>query len=149
MAAWQLKKKGLFKAEGEGQNMVEMLIKFWKSLKYALNGVKLGFYSRKNVAALSITAVLLAVLLIWLGTSKIRFAIIMAAWITVVIVEIINTAVESVIDALHPGFSMNMGRAKDMMAGAVFLTLFSATMLSFLMIWDPLVLKLAKIFGGG
>ncbi len=126
-----------------------MLVKFWKSLKYALNGVRFGFYSRKNVAALTITAVLLAGLLIWLGTSKIRFAIIMVAWITVVIVEIVNTAVETVIDALHPGFDKTMGRAKDMMAGAVFLSLFSATMLSFLMIWDPLILKLTKLFGGG
>lgn len=129
--------------------MLEMIKKFWKSLKYALNGVRFGFYSRKNVAALTITAVLLAVLLIWLGTSKIKFAIIMAAWITVVIVEIINTAVETVIDALHPGFSKNMGRAKDMLAGAVFLSLVSAIMLSVLMIWDPLVIKLIKTFGNG
>lgn len=129
--------------------MFEMLTKFWKSLKYALNGVKFGFYSKKNMAAFSIAAVLLAFLLIWLGTSKIKFAIIMAAWIVVIIVEIINTAVETVIDSLHPGFDKNMGKAKDMLAGAVFLSLLSAIMLSFLMIWDPLVIKVAKLFSGG
>ena len=129
--------------------MVEMLNKFWKSLKYALNGVRFGFYSKKNMAALCIAAAILAFVLIWLGTSKIKFAIIMAAWIVVIIVEIINTAVETVIDSLHPGFDKNMGRAKDMMAGAVFLSLSSAIMLSVLMIWDPLVIKIAKLFAGG
>lgn len=49
-----------------------------------------------------------------------------AEWIAVLIciamvmgTELINTSVESICDALHPGYSEKIGAAKDLAAGAV------------------------------
>jgi diacylglycerol kinase len=119
--------------------------KLWKSLIYALNGVKYGFITRKNMTVFLCVAMLVAVLIIWLGTSKIKFAIIMAAWILVIIIEITNTAIEKVIDTLHPEYSKGMGHAKDVMAGAVFIALLSAICVTLLMVWDPLMEKIIQL----
>jgi diacylglycerol kinase (ATP) len=119
---------------------------------YAIKGIGYGFYSRKNMTVFLIVAVLVAFLLAWLGTSKIKFTIIMASWMLVIIMEITNSAVEKIIDTIHPGYSKDIGRAKDMMAGAVFIAITAASIVTILMIWDPLVTKLfnisAKMQGG-
>ncbi len=122
-----------------------MLTKLWKSLIYALKGVQYGFVTRKNMTVFGCVGMLVAALLIWLGTSKIKFAIIMASWMLVIIIEITNTAIEKVIDTIHPGYSKDIGHAKDVMAGAVFISLITAICTTILMIWDPLIAKIMRI----
>lgn len=124
---------------------MDALSKVWHALVYALKGIVYGFYSRKNMTVFLMVSILVAVLLLWLGTSKIKFTIIMAAWMLCIIMEITNSAIELIIDTIHPGFSKDIGRAKDMMAGAVFLAILSAVTVTLLMIWDPLVTKLFNV----
>jgi len=121
----------------------------WNAFTYAVKGIVYGFYSRKNITVFLITTLLVAVLLNWLRTTKIKFALIMAAWLLVIIMEISNTAVEKIVDTLHPNFSEGIGRAKDMMAGAVFIAIISAITVTLLMIWDPLMYKLFHLTTGG
>jgi diacylglycerol kinase (ATP) len=131
---------------------MDMFKKVWNGFIFAANGIVYGFVTRKNMSVFLGVAIVVAAMLFWLGTSKIKFTIIMASWMLVIIMEITNTAIEKIIDTLHPGFSEGMGRAKDMMAGAVFLAIMAAGIVTVLMIWDPLVVKLfnisAKIQGG-
>ena len=122
-----------------------MLNKLWKSLMYALQGIRYGFVTRKNITLFVSFAVIVAFLLIWLGTSKIKFAIIMTAWILIIIMEITNSAIEKIIDTLHPEYSNGMGHAKDMMSGAVFLAIVTAFCVTLLMVWDPLAAKIAAM----
>jgi diacylglycerol kinase (ATP) len=124
---------------------MEVFKKIWNAFTYAAKGIVYGFYSRKNMTIFLVVAVLVAILLLWLKTTKIKFAIIMAAWMLVIIMEISNTAVEKIVDTLHPKFSEGIGRAKDMMAGAVFIAIVSAIAVTLLMIWDPLVNKIFNI----
>ncbi|MCE5299324.1 MAG: diacylglycerol kinase [Spirochaetia bacterium] len=119
--------------------------KIVNALGYAIKGVWYGFYSRKNITVFSLVAALIAVLLIWLGTSMVKFAIIMLAWMLVIIVEITNTAVEKVIDTLHPQFSEDIGHAKDMMAGAVFMAILTAVLTTAFMLLTPFIEKITGI----
>jgi diacylglycerol kinase len=121
--------------------MMDNLKKVWSAFVYAAKGIGYGFYSRKNMTVFLTVAVLVAFLLAWLGTSKIKFTIIMASWMLVIVMEIANTAIEKIVDTLHPAFSEGIGHAKDMMAGAVFIAIFSASVVTILMVWDPLVVK--------
>jgi diacylglycerol kinase (ATP) len=123
--------------------------KIWNATTYASKGIVYGFYSRKNMTVFLITTLLVAVLLIWLRTTKVKFAMIIVAWLLVIIIEITNTAIEKIIDTLHPSFSEGIGNAKDMMAGAVFIALISAIVVTLLMIWDPLMYKLFHLAAGG
>ena len=118
--------------------------KIWNALTYAIKGVWYGFYTRKNITLFLIIALLVAVLLTWLGTSLIRFSIIMCSWMLVMIIEIVNTAVEKVIDTLHPDYSEGIGHAKDMLAGAVFIAILTAGLITLFMIWAPLIQKLER-----
>jgi diacylglycerol kinase len=122
-----------------------MIIKLWKSLMYALHGIRYGFVTRKNITLFLFFAVVVAGLLIWLGTSTIRFAIIMTAWILIIIMEITNSAMEKIIDTLHPEYSKGIGHAKDMMSGAVFLAIVMAFCVTLLMVWEPLSAKIAAM----
>jgi diacylglycerol kinase (ATP) len=124
---------------------MEMFKKIWNGFLYAAKGIVYGFVTRKNMSVFLGVAIIVAAMLFWLGTSKIKFTIIMASWMLVIIMEITNTAIEKIIDTLHPTFSEGIGRAKDMMAGAVFLAIMSASTVTLLMIWDPLVTKLFNI----
>ena len=124
---------------------MDALKKVWNALVYAVNGIGYGFISRKNVTVFVTVAVLVAILLFWLGTSKIKFSIIMAAWLLTIIMEITNSAIEKIIDTLHPHYSEGIGHAKDMMAGAVLVAIVSAIAVTVLMIWDPLITKLFNI----
>jgi len=122
-----------------------MLIKLWKSLMYALHGIRYGFVTKKNITLFIFFAGVVAALLMWLGTSKVKFAIIMAAWILTIIMEITNSAIETIIDTLHPEYSKGVGHAKDMMSGAVFLAMVMAFLVTLLMIWDSLAAKIALL----
>ncbi|HRU40176.1 MAG TPA: diacylglycerol kinase [Candidatus Goldiibacteriota bacterium] len=125
--------------------IIDALLRVKNALIYAVKGIGYGFYSRKNMTVFLTVAVLVAVLLTWLGTSKIKFTIILASWLLVIIMEITNSAIEKIIDTLHPSYSEGIGHAKDMMAGAVFIALLAAIIVTLLMIWDPLVYKLFKV----
>ena len=84
---------------------MDMFKKVWNGFLYAAKGIVYGFYTRKNMSVFLGVAVLMAALLFWLGTSKIKFTIIMASWMLVIIMEITNTAVEKILDTLYPAFS--------------------------------------------
>jgi diacylglycerol kinase (ATP) len=127
---------------------MDLFKKVWDSFIYAAKGIVYGFYTRKNMGVFLSVAIIVALLLIWLGTSKIKFTIIMVSWMLVIILEITNTAIEKIIDTLHPGFNEGMGRAKDMMAGAVLIAIFTASVVTVLMIWDPLTAKLLSVSAG-
>jgi diacylglycerol kinase (ATP) len=65
--------------------------------------------------------VLLAPLAVWLGTDGIERAILISSMIVVLIVEVLNSAVEAVVDRWGPEHHVLAGRAKDMGSAAVFL----------------------------
>ncbi|MDH4743104.1 diacylglycerol kinase [Sphingomonas sp. CBMAI 2297] len=92
---------------------------FRARMGFALAGIHAGwtreasFRSQARLAA----AALLALLLlrpapIWWGLVAICCAIVLA-------LELVNSAMEAVIDLLHPGIHPSIKAAKDMLAGAV------------------------------
>ena len=65
--------------------------------------------------------VLLAPLAVWVGAEGIERAILIGSMIVVLIVEVLNSAVEAVVDRWGPEHHVLAGRAKDMGSAAVFL----------------------------
>ena len=99
---------------------------FRARLGFALAGIRAGwareasFRSQARLAA----AALLALLVrrpapIWWGLVALCCAIVLA-------LELVNSAMEAVIDLLHPGVHPSIGVAKDMLAGAVLVTSLAA-----------------------
>ena len=70
----------------------------------------------------------LAPLALWLGSSGLERAVLLASLLLVLIVELINTAVESTIDRIGPERHLLSGRAKDLASAAVFIALINAVL---------------------
>ncbi len=65
--------------------------------------------------------VVLAPLAYWLGDTGVERAIMIGAMLLVLVIEVLNSAVEAVVDRWGPELHELAGRAKDMGSAAVFL----------------------------
>jgi diacylglycerol kinase (ATP) len=70
-----------------------------------------------------IACVLLFPLAIWIGDDGVERALLLATVLLVLVVELINSAIESVVDRLGDEYHLLSGRAKDMGSAAVLLSL--------------------------
>lgn len=62
-------------------------------------------------------------LALWLGRNGLERAVLLASLLAVLVTELLNTAVESVVDRVGPEHHVLSGRAKDLGSAAVFVSL--------------------------
>ena len=94
------------------------------SFKYALTGIANAVRSQQNLKihlAISIVAVLLG---IFLKIERLEWLTILVCMAVVFSAELMNTAVETVVDLVSPEFHPLAEKAKDVSAGAVLLASF-------------------------
>jgi len=93
-----------------------------KACGYSLAGLKAAW---KEEAAFRQESLLMLVMLpcaFWLGRSLLEELVLIAVCVLVVIVELINSAVEAVVDRISDEYHVLSGRAKDMGSAAVFIS---------------------------
>ncbi|MDI9233223.1 diacylglycerol kinase [Limnohabitans lacus] len=89
---------------------------------YSIEGLKAGWHEtafRQEALA----AVVMLPLAFWLGQSWVETALLAGSVLLVMIVELLNTSVESAIDRIGPEWHDLSKRAKDMGSAAVLLSL--------------------------
>lgn len=98
-----------------------------------LNAIKYsakGFHATwKNEAAFReelILAIILIPLALWLGKTNIEKALLIGSLLLILIVELLNSAIEAIVDLVSPEFHVLAGRAKDIGSAAVLISLFLA-----------------------
>jgi diacylglycerol kinase (ATP) len=99
--------------------------RMWHAAGYSLSGLRAGW----GEAAFRLEACLAFVMLplaFWLGRDWVQVALLAGSVLIVLIVELLNTAVEAAIDRIGPEWHALSKRAKDMGSAAVFLSLFLA-----------------------
>ena len=72
----------------------------------------------------------------WLGESGLQRALLIASWLLIPIVELINTSIEATVDRIGPEQHELSGRAKDLGASAVWLACLNA-----LVVWLFIIFK--------
>lgn len=77
----------------------------------------------------------LAPLAVWLGQSGVERALLLGSCLLVLAVELLNSAIEAVIERYGPEHHELAGRAKDMGSAAVFVT-----MINVLAVWGLILL---------
>ena len=70
-----------------------------------------------------ILAVVLTPAALWLGQTVLERALLVGVWVLVLIVELLNSAIEAVVDRIGDDLHVLSGRAKDMGSAAVLLSL--------------------------
>jgi diacylglycerol kinase (ATP) len=94
-----------------------------RALGYALQGLR-KCYKYESAFRQEIAITLIAVPLgLWLGQGGVEKALLVSSWMLVLIVELLNSAVEAAVDRFGPEHHKLSGRAKDIASAAVLVTI--------------------------
>lgn len=106
------------------------------STRYSLKGLRAAF---RNEAAfrqeLGVCGVLLP-LAWWIGQGPVEWVLLVGSCLLVLIVELLNSAIENVVDRIGTERHELSGRAKDIGSAAVMLSLFTAGLTWGLLAWE-------------
>jgi diacylglycerol kinase (ATP) len=95
------------------------LLRFWKATINTRNGLAFAFRSEQAFRE-EIAALVLSLPLAWLiGVSTMRRVELIAAVVLVLVVELLNTAIEKLADRLTTEHDPQIGQVKDMGSAAV------------------------------
>ena len=95
---------------------------------WSLQGLRAAWLHESSFRLEVYLFVVLAPLALWLGHDGIERALLIGAMMLVLSAELLNSAVEAVIERYGPEHHELAGRAKDMGSAAVFLTLAMAAL---------------------
>lgn len=98
------------------------LQRLWHALRHSLSGLRAG-WAEQAFRLEAVLAVLLLPLSCWLGRNWMEVAVLAGSVVAVLVVELLNTAVESAIDRVGPQWHALSKRAKDLGSAAVLLAL--------------------------
>lgn len=112
----------------------------WRRLAYAtrysLKGLRAAWRNESAFRQeLGLCVVLLPVAW-WIGQGPVEWILLMGSCLLVLIVELLNSAVESVVDRIGPERHELSGRAKDLGSAAVMVALFLAALTWVLLAWQ-------------
>ena len=112
---------------------------FPTSLKYAAKGLRYSFSTQRNFTIQLGFALGAFVLGLFLGLNKSDLAIMALTATSVLVIELLNTAIESVVDlAIGKRFHPLAQIAKDCSAGAVLVASMSSLLVAVLLLFPPL-----------
>jgi diacylglycerol kinase (ATP) len=106
--------------------------KLLKSFSNAARGIAFLFKSQVNARIELIIALIVIVFGFVLQISLAEWILILLCIALVLAFEGINTAIELFADKLHPGFDKEIGKAKDVAAGAVLIAAIVAAIIGFI-----------------
>jgi len=98
------------------------LNRVWHAFGYSLAGLRAGWHE-KAFQQEAIVALVLVPLSFWLGQNWIETSLLIGTVVFVMVVELLNTGLESAIDRVGPEWHDLSKRAKDMGSAAVLLSL--------------------------
>jgi diacylglycerol kinase (ATP) len=106
-----------------------------RATRFSLQGLAATFRHetafRQEVAA----SVLLLPLALWLGNTGLERAVLIGVWVLVLLFELVNSAVEAVVDRIGPELHELSGRAKDISSATVMIALINAAVVWLLVLW--------------
>lgn len=112
--------------------------KLIKSFNYAIEGVIYTLRTQKNMRVHFLAAIVVLIVALFQNFSKIEFVILLATITTVIVAEMINTSVEAVVDMITKEYHPLAKIAKDVAAGAVFITAMNALIVAYLLFFKNL-----------
>ena len=112
---------------------------FVKSFKYAISGIVYGMKTQRNIIIQLCFAVLAIFFGAFLKISKIEWIVIIFTIMFVIFAEMINTAVETVIDLITEEYNKKAKIAKDVAAGAVLISAINAICMGLIIYLDKIL----------
>ncbi len=98
------------------------LTRVWHAAGYSLSGLRAG-WNEKAFRQEALAAIVLIPAAFWLGSSWIEVALLAGTVLLVLIVDLLKSGIESVVDRIGPEWHVLSKQAKDMGSAAVMLAL--------------------------
>ena len=108
-------------ADSSGSHLPRTPFRVWKAFTWSLQGLRATWAVESSFRLEVYLFVVLAPLAFWLGQNGIERALLIAPMLGVLVVEVLNSALEAIVDRWGPEHNELAGRAKDMGSAAVFL----------------------------
>ncbi|MFW2374121.1 MAG: diacylglycerol kinase [Gammaproteobacteria bacterium] len=102
---------------------------------FSWRGIKAAFKYEEAFRQELLLAMVLVPLAFWLGNTGMEIAVMVACVLLVLIVEILNSAIEAVVDRIGMEHHELCGRAKDMGSAAVLFSLMNLTLVWLLVVF--------------
>ena len=103
---------------------------FYKRLGFAINGLSLAFFREHSFRHHVLSSIGVLIALIVTRPSPIWWAIIAITVGLVLVAELINTAIETLADHIHPERHLEIQAVKDIAAAAVLISSITAILVS-------------------
>lgn len=97
--------------------------KIWRALQWSLKGIATAFQIESSFRLECYLFIPLAPLAFVLGQTAIERVLLLGSMLLVLSAELLNSAIEQVVDRVSPEFAVFAGRAKDMGSAAVLVTI--------------------------
>ncbi|MBP5987079.1 MAG: diacylglycerol kinase [Azonexus sp.] len=111
------------------------LTRLWNALGYSRDGIRAAWQNEAAFREEILLAAIALPLAFYLGKNGIERALMIGAVLLILIVEILNSAVEAVVDKASPEKHELAKRAKDMGSAAVLLSLLNAAAIWACLLW--------------
>src|SRR5699024_11278967 len=110
-------------------------------IRFALNGIKEAVFNERNLRIHLFATIVVLAFAFYLKVSLIEWLFLLVAIQTVIITEMLNSAIERIIDYVKPEIHPKAKVIKDMAAGAVLLAAIFAVITG-IMIFLPKLIQL-------
>jgi diacylglycerol kinase (ATP) len=117
-----------------------MPLRQWiKSANFAIEGILHGAKTQRHLRYHFFSAAIVLFVSYILGVSRSEFIILSLAVILVLSAEMMNSAIEAIVDLISPEYTEKARIAKDIAAGAVLTTAFGAAVLGYVVLFPYIV----------
>src|SRR5512134_1786679 len=104
--------------------------------RFSWQGLRAGWRTQAALRYEICFSLLAIPLALWLGRTSMERALLIGSWLQVIVVELFNSAIETVVDRIGSDIHELSGRAKDLGSAAVFCSLILAAAVWSLLCFD-------------
>jgi diacylglycerol kinase (ATP) len=122
-------------ADSHNSNVPRSPFRIWQAFRWSMQGLKATWQIESSFRLEVYLFIVLAPLGLYLGQNPVEQFLLVSVLLLVLIVEVLNSAIEAVVDRWGPEFHDMAGRAKDMGSAAVFLSDVNAVACWVLVLW--------------
>lgn len=109
-----------------------------KAFGFSMKGLKAAFKYEEAFRLELMALVVMVPLAFWVGQNPLEYALLLGSLMLVLIIELVNSALEAVVDRVGVEHHVLSGRAKDIGSAAVFMALMNNTMIWGFLLYERL-----------
>jgi diacylglycerol kinase len=121
------------------------MFSFFNSLRHALRGIATAFRTERSFRIQSVVASLILVLLTMIPLESWERAILILVVTLVLVLELVNSSLERLVDLAKPRLHSYAGEIKDVMAGAVLIASIGASILGLIIVGPHMLTILRRL----